>query len=451
MQPARLLVVDDHLEMARALADALQNAGYVVDAVGSGAEALERVQADRPALVISDLRMEGLDGFELIDRLRALDPILPILIMTAFGSIDTAIEAIRRGAYHYVAKPFQLGEVLLHVERALGERRLREENRSLRTLLGETTYSGMVGRSEAMQVLFETIERVAQSSAPVLIRGESGTGKELIARALHARGPRASGPFIAVNCAALPETLLESELFGHARGAFTGATSARRGLLLAASGGTLFLDEIADMPLSIQAKMLRVLEDREVRALGVDAGTAIDVRFIAATHRDIEQRVREQTFREDLFYRLNVVPTFAPPLRARAADVPLLAQHFLAKALYQNPGSKVRRLSAEVLVALQEASWPGNVRELENLIERLVILTASEEVGLQELGQHGAGVGGARSAFEPTRGEVRPLRDVETEYIAWAVEQCGGNKNRAAELLGIDVSTIYRRSKALRT
>jgi len=437
-----ILVVDDHAEMARLLADQLGDEGYAVTVASAGWEALELCRAQLPDLAVVDLRMEGMDGLDVLAGIHALDPTVPVLLMTAFGAIESAVEAIRRGAQHYFTKPFRLEEVLLYVQRALEERQLRVENRVLRRLAEPYRPNQMVGRGAAE--LDPIIDSVAQAAAPVLVRGESGTGKELVARAIHARGPRRDRPFVPVNCTALPENLLESELFGHVKGAFTGATTARRGLFVEADGGTLFLDEIGDMPPELQARLLRVLEDGELRPVGADTTRRVDVRVIAATHQPLEERVATGAFRRDLFFRLDVVPITVPPLRERADDIPLLVEHFLQRARARNPGSRVVRLAPELVAALQRHDWPGNVRELENLIERLVIVGRSELAALEDLELHPLGL---PESTQPgwTRLRMVSLRQLEDEYITWVVARCEGNKTRAAEVLGIDVSTIHRR------
>jgi two-component system, NtrC family, response regulator HydG len=444
----RVLVVDDHVEMARLLADHLTDAGYTVDVATSGQEALAVVRGRVLDAVVSDLRMEQVDGFDVLAAVRAVDPTLPVLIMTAFGGVENAVEAMRRGATHYFTKPFRLDEVLLYVRRAIAERRLREENRALRQAVGErSTFAAMVGRSAPMRALHELIERVAHSPAPVLVRGESGSGKELVARALHFEGARKDGPFVAVNCTAIPNALLESELFGHVKGSFTGATTPRRGLFLEADGGTLFLDEIGDMAPELQAKLLRVLEDGEVRAVGADASRKVDVRVVAATHQDLDARVREGRFRQDLFYRLNVVPLRVPPLRERREDIPLLVEHFVAQSRKRNPRASLAGFTPEALAALAAAPWPGNVRELENLVERLAVVTVREQVDLPTLQLHVPDVAAEAHPLSRAQAKLIPLRQLEGEYIAFVVAQCGGNKTKAAEILGIDVSTIHRRER----
>jgi two-component system response regulator HydG len=444
----RVLVVDDHPNMVQLLSDKLTSVGYVVEMAQSGAAALAAAAARPPDLVLSDLRMEEVDGFDVLSGIHGIDPTIPVLIMTAFGGIDTAIEAIKRGAYHYLTKPFRLEEVLVFVERALGDRRLRDEHRALtRVAVERTSFASMIGSSEPMRALYDLIERVALADAPVLIRGESGTGKELVARALHFHGARKERAFVAVNCTALPEALLESELFGHVRGAFTGATATRRGLLVEADGGTLFLDEIGDMAPGLQAKLLRVLEDREVRAVGADVSHKVDVRIVAASHQPLEQHVQERVFRQDLFYRLNVVGVTLPPLRARTGDVPLLVERFLASARERNPSSKVVRFSDEVMEALARSPWPGNVRQLENVVTRLVIVSGKETVDLHDLEKHAPAVLVEASPLAEAKQQLIPLRQLEREYIAWVMARCDGNKTRAAEILEIDPSTIWRRER----
>ncbi len=444
-----VLIADDHVEMARLLADKLGEEGWTARVVDSGKAAVDALAKLAPDLVITDLRMAEVDGLDVLDAARAADPELPVIIMTAFGSIESAIEAMRRGAWHYVVKPARLDELVLHAQRAAEHRRLRLENKLLRVQT-RSGMSALVGRSRAMRELYALVERIALSSSAVLIHGESGTGKELVARALHFHGPRRDRPFIPVNCTALPEALLESELFGHTRGAFTGATSARAGLFVEANGGTLFLDEIGDMPVSLQAKLLRVLQQGEVRAVGSDESRTVDVRIIAATHQDLERLAREGTFRQDLFYRLNVVPVTVPALRQRLDDVPILVEHFLEAARTRNPHSPVVRFAPEIVTALSRYPWPGNVRELENLIERMVVVGTTPELGVGELAALAPSIVGGQDRFSLPRDQLATLREVEEEYIAWVVERCGGNKTRAAEVLGIDPSTLHRRSRPKR-
>jgi two-component system response regulator HydG len=446
MSVRTVLIADDHVEMARLLGDKLREEGWRPRVVDSGKAAIEALAASVPDLVITDLRMPDVDGMDVLDAVRAIDTELPVIIMTAFGEVETAIEAMKRGAWHYVVKPARLDELALHANRAVEHRTLRRVNRQLR-VESRSSMSALVGKSTVMRELYALIDRVALSSAAVLIRGESGSGKELVARSLHDAGPRRERPFLAINCTALPESLLESELFGHTRGAFTGATSARAGLFVEASGGTLFLDEIGDMAPTLQAKLLRVVQQGEVRPVGSDESRAVDVRVIAATHQDLEQRVSEGTFRQDLFYRLNVVPVSVPPLRERLGDIPMLVDHFLAAARGRNPHSSVVRLTSEIVTALTRYPWPGNVRELENLIERLVVVGTTPEIGVSELAAIAPSVHGNQERFSLPRDRLATLREVEEEYIAWTIERCGGNKTKAAEILGIDPSTLHRRSR----
>jgi two-component system, NtrC family, response regulator HydG len=443
---ARILIVDDSLELARVLQDQLVDAGYAVDVAGSGEEGVAIAQKRIVDVVLTDLRMEKVDGFDVLQAIRAIDPTVPVMIMTAFGAIDNAIEAIKRGAYHYLTKPFPLSEVLVWVERALEDRRLKERNRA-RTIADERALS-MVAASAPMLALNELIVRAASADAPALIRGETGSGKELVARSLHRHSARREQPFIAVNCAAVPETLLESELFGHVRGAFSGATTARPGLFVEADGGTLFLDEIGDMPAGLQAKLLRALEGGEVRAVGADASRRVDVRVITATHQDLEQRVREGHFRADLFFRIDVVRIRVPPLRERPEDIPLLVDHFLVRARAVSPTARVVRFAPELLSALQRYHWPGNVRELENLVARLVIASGKETADMEDLEAYGPANLAERSPLADAKRRLMTLKELENEYIAWTIQHCGGNKTRAAEILGIDVSTIHRREKS---
>jgi len=444
----RILVVDDHVEMGLMLREPLTDAGYTVDLATGGEEAIRLARSRLYDAVLSDLRMEKVDGLDVLEAVHAVAPEVPVLLMTAFGGVESAVEAMKRGAYHYFTKPFRLDEVLVFLGRALAERRLRAENRALRQAAAERSSLGaLVGRSAPMRALYALIGRVAHSGAAVLLRGESGSGKELVARALHFEGSRAAAPFVAVNCTALPHSLLESELFGHVKGAFTGATSARRGLFVEADRGTLFLDEIGDMPMELQARLLRVLEDGEVRAVGADASRTVDVRIVAATHQDLEARVREGRFRADLFYRLNVVTLRLPALRERREDIPLLVEHFVTRARARNPRSRVQALAPDVVSALAAMPWPGNVRELENLVERLVVLAPGETVGMDDLRPHLPPEAPESQPLALAQQELWSLRRLEAEYIGWMVTRCAGNKTRAAELLGIDVSTIHRRER----
>lgn len=424
----RVLVIDDHEEMVELLADQLRDLAYDVEVSTDGATALKLAERRLPDVVITDLRMRGTDGFDVLAGIKKLDPTVPVLIMTAFGAVDTAVEAIRRGASHYFTKPFKLDEVVLWVDRALEDRTLRDENRRLKAV-APLASDVLVGNGPAMSWVKELIRRVAQADVPVLVRGESGTGKEIVARLIHDSGARAKKPFVAINCTSLPAELLESELFGHTRGAFTGAANARRGLFVEADGGTLFLDEIGDMPPELQSKLLRVLQEREIRPVGSDVTRSVDVRVIAATHQPLEVRVKEGRFRQDLMFRLDVLSIMLPPLRERREDIAELAEHFAKKFDVE--------LTPAFLKTLECQEWPGNVRELENIVQRFRFL-GEEAMNLST---------GTPDDFD-FRGELKTLREVESEYIRHVLEKCQGNKTRAAEILGIDASTLHRREKS---
>jgi two-component system, NtrC family, response regulator HydG len=446
MKHHRVLVVDDHLEMARTIADYLVQRKMEATAVASAQEALALLGEASFDALLTDLRMKGMDGLDLLDAAHRLDADLPVVVMTAFGGIDSAIESIQRGAYHYVTKPFKLDVVRVLLERACHDHDLRCENQRLRRAVDDR-FADMLGRSQPMLTLFALLERVAQVQSPALVLGETGTGKELVARALHHNGPRATGPFVAVNCAALPETLLESELYGHTRGAFTGAIQARRGLFVDADGGTLLLDEIGELSPALQARLLRVLESGEVRPLGSDAVRKVDVRIVAATHRPLSDLVHHGQFREDLYFRLKVLPIAIPPLRERGDDICLLAQHFLGRARERLPQALARAFSSDAIAVLLAHPWPGNVRELEHLVERLVVTSDKEVIDAATV----------RAALEPPTpvatqahgafAALPSLRELEQQYIDHVLERTGGNKTKAAEILGIDPSTLHRRSK----
>jgi two-component system response regulator HydG len=442
----RVLVVDDDPEMNALLRDRLSRRGLEVSLASSTDEALERLAAEAFDVVVTDVRLKGASGLELCERVAADRPSVPVVVITAFGSLETAVEAIRAGAHDFLAKPFEIEELAFRIHKALQHRRLSEEVKRLREDARQNEPDGeLLGESGEMRALRDLIGRVAQSDASVLITGETGCGKELVARAIHRHGPRKSGPFVAVNCAALPETLLESELFGHVRGAFTDAREAREGLIAHARGGTLFLDEIADMPASLQPKLLRALQDRCVRPLGASAEVPIDIRIVAATHQDLDAAIEEGRFREDLLFRIDVLRVEVPPLRARGNDVLLLAQEFI-RALAKRTGKPVLGLSRGAAEKLLAYSWPGNVRELQNCIERAIALTRHEEILIEDLpariGEHTR-----RDVLvvgdDPS--ELAPLAAVEERYIARVLESTGGNKARAARILGLDRKTLYRK------
>ncbi len=441
---SRILVVDDHLEMAETLADGLADRGYEAVAVGSGASAAALLLREPFDALVTDLRMPDKGGLELLAASRAADPSRPVIVMTAYSAVETAIESIRQGAYHYLTKPFKLDELALFLGRALDEARLRREARTLKaTFVERFSFENVIGKSDAMRDVFDVLDRVKDAAAPVLITGETGTGKGLVARALHASGARSAHAFVTVNCASLPETLLESELFGHVRGAFTGATATRPGFFVEADGGTLFLDEVGEMTAALQAKLLNVLEGGAVRAVGASKDRTVDVRIVAATHRDLRERVRLGSFREDLFYRLDVVAIHMPALRHRREDVPLLVDHFLREARRRNPRSAVERFGAAAMSKMLDHAWPGNVRELSHVVERLVVLGKGAEVSAAELPASLTSVGTA-SALRAFEGPIMPVRELQRRYAAWALEQMGGQRTRTAERLGVDLKTLSK-------
>jgi two-component system, NtrC family, response regulator AtoC len=438
-------VIDDDASSRELLARVLGERGWKVDQLADGREALDRLAAGKaPDLVVSDIRMAEVDGLAVTEAFKRDAPDTPVILVTAFGNVDGAVEAIRRGAFDYVSKPYDVDAVQLTAARALEQRRLAEENRTLRRQLRDKYHlENAVGRSEAMLQVFKTAARVAASGATVLILGESGTGKELVARALHQASPRAAGPFVPVDCGAIAEGVLESELFGHARGAFTGAQTARRGLFEEAGGGTLFLDEIGDVGPGLQARLLRALQEGTIRRVGTNEAVPVDARVVAATNRDLEDAVKQGKFREDLYYRLNVVTIRIPPLRDRREDVPLLAEHFAAKH-GRGEGATVSPEARELLMTYD---WPGNVRELENVVARALALNPSGVVVPADLPDR---VRAGSASAEPARGLPLPagfrpsLDELGRRYAALVLAECGGNKTKAAEVLGIDRKTLYR-------
>ena len=438
-----VLLVEDDRDLREFLSEVLGQAGYAATAFATADLALKALDEGAEAdLVVTDLILPGKRGHELLEELRRGRPELNVIVITAFGSIDSAIEMIKKGAYDYLAKPVQPDMLLLAVERALEDSRLRRELARLRKM-DAVTPPGFIGASRPMQALFDLIRRAAGARHPVLVTGESGTGKELVARALHTLSGRR--PFVPVNCSALPEHLLESELFGHEKGAFTGADRDRPGLFEAAHRGTLFLDEIADLPQPLQPKLLRALEEGEVRRVGATDTRRIDVRLVAATNRDLEAAVKEGRFREDVFWRLNVLHIAVPPLRERAADVPLLAERFLDAATSDRRPRTPARIAPDTMALLTAYAWPGTVRELRNAIERAVTLSTTDELRPDDLPERI--LAGARAAALVSRSVAQevPLRDVERAYTLEILRRVGGNKSRAAEILGMDRKTLYRK------
>ncbi len=448
MSTARIFVVDDDMVARDLLAEALRKEGHDVEAFSKGAEAIERGKQTRVDLVLTDIRMEGVDGLTVLKEFKRFSPDTSIVLLTAFGSLEGAIEAIKQGAYDYLAKPFKKEDIRLVVQRSLEHCRLVRENARYRDeLRSREPWSQLVGSSPAMLEVYKLVARVSEGRSTVLIEGESGTGKELIARAIHSNSPRRDKPFIPVNCGALPDNLLESEMFGYEKGAFTGATGAKAGLFEAANGGTLFLDEIGDLGASLQVKLLRAMQEQEVRRVGGTTSVKVDVRIIAATNRDLAQLVKEGKFRDDLYYRLNVVRIALPSLAERREDITILAHHFLQK--YAGPPSHVKGFLPETLTLLKQHRWPGNVRELENAVERAVSLSHGPLLLPEDLPEAvRTGANATESVNDEATGTepeaLLTLDEVEKRHLARVLRETKGNKVKAAKILGIDRRTLYR-------
>lgn len=440
----RVLVVDDDLEMCRLLSEVFQGEGFSVTTTGDSLEASKILKKEEFDVIVTDLRMKGLKGLDLLEKSKQVAPLTPVIIITAFGTIESAIQAMKMGAYDYITKPFQMDEIILTVKKALENRLLKKEVvRLKKEVESRYQFHHLIGRSPSMQKIYDLIERISDTSSNVLITGESGTGKELVAKAIHYNGIRKEGPFIAVNCAAIPETLLESELFGYKKGAFTDAKTDKKGLVFEASEGTLFLDEITEMPLTLQAKWLRVIEGKEIRPLGDTNSYPVDVRVISTSNRDIKSLIQEGQFREDLYYRLKVIDIGLPPIRERREDIPLLVQHFINK-FNKEMKKNISGVSENVLRILLSYSWPGNVRELENVIQRAITLSQHEVITPEDL---------PTSLIQEAEEKVvdkaltkrYTLDQLEKEYIRRVLIEVGGNKSKAAEILGLDRKTLYRK------
>jgi two-component system response regulator HydG len=442
----RILIIDDDRSMCEILESALKRRDFEVASRTAPEEGLKLLGEQDFDVVVTDLNMAGMSGVDLCKQIAENREDIPVVVMTAFGSMETAVAAIRAGAYDFVTKPFEMDDIALTLERALRHRALREEVKRLRRAVDDSKkVDDIIGQSGAMEKVYDLLNRVADSDTTVLVSGESGTGKELVARALHKRSPRAKGPFVAINCAAMPESLLESELFGHTRGAFTDARQARPGLFVKATNGTLFLDEIGEMPMGMQAKLLRALQERTVRPVGGDVEIPFDARLVAASNRDLETEVDEKRFREDLFYRINVVRINVPPLRQRGSDVLVLAQHFIER--YASAGrSRVVGMSSGAADKLLSYPWPGNVRELQNCIERAVALARYDQIGVDDLPEKIRDFKSSRVIVETEDpSELLPMDEVERRYILRVLEAVGGNKTMAAQVLGFDRRTLYRK------
>ena len=450
----RILVVDDEVGIVEVLRAIFRREGYRVKTACSAAEAIEALEDETYELMVSDVRMDPVDGIELLGKAREMQPHLAVIMMTAYAAVETAVEAMRKGAFDYICKPFKVDELLLTVQRALAYEQALAENASLKeNLQTKLRLSNMVGDHECMRRLCGMIEKVARTESTILIRGESGTGKELVARAIHANSSRAGRPFVAINCAAVPATLLESELFGHVRGAFTGANQAKKGFFETADGGTLFLDEVGSIPVGMQTSLLRALQEHEIRPVGAARNIPVDARIVAATNEDLEGLIREGRFREDLYYRLSVIPLEVPPLRERASDVPLLVVHFLGR-LEERDG-RTLAVAPDAMAALRAYSWPGNVRELENVVTRAGALCDDDRIRLSDL-PPGIAQAGRRDdrpvADDDGIGSLPEgmslkayLRAKERAYIQHVLGLHDGDKERTARALGISLATFYRK------
>jgi DNA-binding NtrC family response regulator len=446
MESMKILVVDDEAPLREMLRKGLSELGrFTVEVAQNGLEAIDKLEKDVFDLVLTDLKMPEMDGIELLRTIKVTRPEIMVILMTAYGSIETAVEAIKNGANDYITKPIDFNELLIHITKAQKESLLIRENRLLRMEVRKKfEFSNIIGKSKKMQEVFSLIEKVAPSNSTVVIYGSSGTGKELVAKAIHYNSPRADKPFVPFNCSAIPETLVESELFGHTKGAFTGAVQAKRGLFEEANGGTLFLDEISTILLSVQVKLLRVLQEKEVMKVGSTERTKIDVRMIAATNEDLEASVKNGKFREDLFYRLHVFPIFLPDLKDRKDDIPLLAYHFLD--LYTKENQKqIKGIPKEAMNILLEYHWPGNVRELENSIERAVIMADQDYLTPNDFPKNMTE--GFWEIIKKGAKDRKSLDEIKAEYITEILKESDGNKKIAAEILKVNPRTLYRFEK----
>ncbi len=439
----RILVVEDEDKLRRVLELQLSSAGFDVDKAATAEEGLKVV--DRADLVLTDLKLPNMDGLQFLGLIRRQNAQVPVVMMTAFGSVETAVESMKAGATDFLLKPFSLDHLMQVIQKALEIRELRDENRKLKAELGRRyEFDNIIGRSEAMQEIFDTIERVGPSRATVLLAGESGVGKDLIARAIHFHSPRRDRPLVKINCTAIPENLMESELFGYEKGAFTGAAGSKPGKFEQADTGTVFLDEIGDVPANIQVKLLRVLQEREFERLGSNVTRHIDVRVIAATNQDLRAALEQGTFREDLYYRLNVVPLNIPPLRDRKQDIPFLASHFVKK-LAPETGCRVQSISPAAMEKLMEYHWPGNVRELENVIERSLVMCAGEQLDAPDIKLESAPRPRPKGEEQRFLPEGLTLDQYEQEIIREALRRADGNKSQAARLLGLTRNALRYR------
>ncbi len=437
----RILVVDDEEIVRESLGGWLEKDGYTVVVAPDGPSAIARLEAERWSILVVDLKMPGMDGLQVLEEAKRLQPELAVVIMTAYATVDTAVAAMKGGAYDYLVKPFDPEELSIMMQKIVSQQLLVRENTVLRQALKqEYRFRDLLSKSPAMQSVFELAKTAARSSSTILVLGESGSGKEVLARAIHAESPRAEGPFVPVSCAALTETLLESELFGHEKGSFTGATARRKGKFEAADGGTLFLDEVGDIGPKLQLDLLRVLEERKFHRVGGNETIGVDVRIIAATNRDLRKAAVEGKFREDLFYRLNVIPVLIPPLRARREDVPLLVEHFVER-LGIEMKRRIDGVSPDAMTALMAHDWPGNVRELRNVLERGAVVATGPVIQLADLGLP------SKADVAPRPGTLASLEEVEKRHVAAVLAHTGGNVSQSARILGIDRVTLYNKMR----
>lgn len=450
---AKILITDDEVTIVKSLVKFLIKEGYDVDSAADGGEAVEKLKEKNFDLLITDMKMPNMDGIELIRQARSIYPQITCIVMTGYGSIQSAVEAIKAGAFHYVTKPFELDDISLLVQKALENTRLSEENRQLQKQIKKRYgFENIIGASDELKEVLKLIEQVADTDSTVLVLGESGTGKELIAKAIHYNSPRTKKTLVPVNCGAIPENLLESELFGHVKGSFTGAIHSKMGRFEMASGGTIFLDEIGDMSLRLQVKILRVLQERKFEPVGSTKTVEVDVRIIAATHQNLEKLVEEGGFREDLYYRLNVIPITIPPLRQRICDIPILVDHFL-KMYAEANGHKPPRLSQEIMSLMMNYKWPGNIRELENTIERLAVLNPDKEIEMSDLPEKF--LKASDTIFKNSGLHIpdagislkNAVNDFENTLILKALEKTAWNKNKAASLLRLNRTTLVEKIK----
>ncbi len=449
MKEIEIMVIDDEPAMLRVIRKTLEAEGLRVSVFSDASQALREMKSSPPDVIITDLMMPGMDGFEIIQRTAEISKDTMVIVITAYSSIETAVKAMKLGAYDFVPKPFDPDHLLMIVKRAVENRLLRLENIGLKERLNRRDYlEALIGTSPSIKQIKETVRKIRNTDANVLITGESGTGKELVARAIHYGSLRGSKPFLPINCGALPEELLESELFGYERGAFTGATTSKKGLFEIAHGGSIFLDEVESISLKMQVKLLRFLQDRSFIPLGSNTPREVDVRVIAATNEDLSEAIREGRFRKDLYYRLNVIPISIPPLRKRPEDIPILTRHFINR-FSQREGKTIKGITEEAMKALMTYRWDGNVRELENTIERIVILTEKKTIDYDDLPPEIRARGSEETVFDPSFLPEMTLQELELHYIKRVLHSVGGNKSRAARILGIDYTTLLRKLKTM--